>query len=190
MTASESVGTDLVPQLRAEGFSGSGATYRKLENEVLFVVNFQRSRDGSRFFINLGGQPTCIPDEGRDYPNPRTLKEYECVFRERVGTDWSRLPTPSERVTVRAELQIALARFRETVLSVPRRVRMEAAEELLHSLPFGCTAPRAALHLARWSKAHGDPLKTQSFVELGMRLAGTGATILVAELQSVRSEVS
>lgn len=47
----------LVPSLRTIGFRGSGQTYRKTEGDFVFVVNFQGSRSGDEFYVNLGAQP-------------------------------------------------------------------------------------------------------------------------------------
>ena len=74
------------PTLRALGFRGSGQNYRKQEGDFIFVINFQGSRWGDRFYVNLGAQPIFIPAEGD--ADLTKLKEYECVLRRRVGNEW------------------------------------------------------------------------------------------------------
>jgi hypothetical protein len=40
----------------------------------------------SPFYVNLGAQPTFIPAEGD--ASLKTVKEYECILRRRVGSEW------------------------------------------------------------------------------------------------------
>jgi len=54
----------LAPALRAAGFRGSGQNYRKADGDFVLVINFQGSRSGDKFYVNLGAQPTFIPAEG------------------------------------------------------------------------------------------------------------------------------
>src|SRR6185436_15452235 len=72
--------------MRALGFRGSGQNYRKTEGDFVFVVNFQGSRSGDKFYVNLGAQPVYIPAEGN--ADLAKLKEYECMLRQRVGKEW------------------------------------------------------------------------------------------------------
>jgi hypothetical protein len=46
------------PALREIGFRGSGQNYRKVDDDFIFVINFQGSHWGPNFYINLGAQPT------------------------------------------------------------------------------------------------------------------------------------
>lgn len=175
----------LVPLVRSRGYKGSGSTFRKHEGDTLFVVNFQRSTDGEHFFINLGGQPTRIPDEGSRAPNPKTLKVYECVFSTRVGSRWTRTLRSEELMDARAELGQSLANFEFTVLTVAEQIPRGPAADLLSALPFGCTSARGALHLARLSTLLGEYDKCRAFVQLGLTMAGPHAGGFVAELKKV-----
>jgi hypothetical protein len=40
--------------IRALGFKGSGQTFRRVEDNYVFVINIQGSRSGEGFFVNLG----------------------------------------------------------------------------------------------------------------------------------------
>lgn len=76
----------IAPVIRALGYRGSGQNYRKTEGDFVFVINFQSSSWGDRFYVNLGAQPVFIPAEGD--ADLKRLKEYECVLRRRVGEEW------------------------------------------------------------------------------------------------------
>jgi hypothetical protein len=186
MASKDQFAAHLTPILRARNYKGSGATLRKVEGDCVFVVNFQLSRNSEEFFINLGGQPLAIPDEGDDKPNQKQLKEYGCVFRERVGKEWPRALKPESIFELRARLDRSVAAFEGKLAGVAERVRSEAPAALLKKLPFGSPPARGALHLARLSQALGDSARCRSYVEIGLELAGPRATILIAELRKLQ----
>ena len=76
----------LGPAIRRLGFKGAGQTYRRVEDDNVFVINLQFSRARNVFYANLGAQPTFTPALGG--AELATLKEYACVMRTRVGRDW------------------------------------------------------------------------------------------------------
>lgn len=80
----------LQPLLRERGFRQAGPNFRKSDGDLLYVINLQSTRDGVKFYVNLGAQPVFIPIEGLPTQNAdaRTIKEYECVIWTRVGNDW------------------------------------------------------------------------------------------------------
>jgi hypothetical protein len=164
---------------------------RKVDGDSIFVVNFQRSRDGVHFFINLGGQPTQIPDEANGDPNPSSLKEYQCVFRRRVGKGWPKALGPQDILAIRVELDDGLSVFEVAIRAIGERIRSEEAAKLLDGrLPFGCTAGRAALHLARLAAALGEHEKCRVFAELGLSRAGPGAIVLSSDLRKLAAASS
>lgn len=68
------------------GYRKRRNSFYKRENGFYKLVNFQKGAYGDYFFINVGLYPVGLP-----YLQANTLyipdhpKEYECVFRERVG---------------------------------------------------------------------------------------------------------
>jgi hypothetical protein len=91
--------------LRMEGFRGSGQDFRKHEDDFIFLVNFQRSKWGNEFFVNLGAQPDFIPlDFNADWA---TLKEYDCCFQRRVGGTWKMEPTEAEASALEASSRLS-----------------------------------------------------------------------------------
>lgn len=75
------------PALKADGWRASGRTYRKVVDDMLFVVGVQGSQFGGRFCVNLGAQPLAIPDAtGRPVDASKT-KDSACEFRSRISAD-------------------------------------------------------------------------------------------------------
>ncbi len=101
--------------IRAWGYQGSGQNYRRHAGDVIFVINFQKSRSGDYFFVNFGGQPTEIPDEGENEPNAKTLKEYECVFRHRLRGEWSVCVSPAQIDALLADVDATRRTFERKV---------------------------------------------------------------------------
>ena len=169
--------------LRERGFRGSGQTYRKVEDEFAFVINFQRSRWGDVFYVNLGAQPTFIPAEGN--APLKTLKEYECIWRRRVGSEWP-AQLSNERFESFVEELIATQRaFFGHAKTFRIAVTSETPETLLDKFGAGTTQARASLHLARAALALKHPEVARGLATRGLELAGDGATILLAELREL-----
>ena len=75
------------PATRKLGFKGSGRHFRRVEEGFIQTVNLQGSQMGGKFAVNLGLQPLNIPDViGRDV-DVKSIKEMECVFRNRLSAD-------------------------------------------------------------------------------------------------------
>ncbi len=91
----KSLSAQLYPILRAEGFKGSGNTLRRVNDQVVHVFNVQGSSGGETCYLNLGAHLTFLPMPGGGEPDAKTLKECECVFRDRFdppagsGFGWS-----------------------------------------------------------------------------------------------------
>lgn len=77
----------LAPVLRADGFKGSGRTYRRTVNGVVQVVNVQGSQGGGSFAINLGLHPIALPIRSDQPADPRKINEIDCAFRRRLRED-------------------------------------------------------------------------------------------------------
>ena len=67
----------LAPALKERGFKKSGATWRKVSDEGIGVLNLQGSQWGPSFYINLGVYFRALGD--RDQPT-----EYHCHVRTRL----------------------------------------------------------------------------------------------------------
>jgi len=161
----------IAPELRAAGFLGSGQNFRKQVQDVICIVNFQGSRTGDTFFVNLGAQPRFIPAEGN--VDPGTVKEYECVLRTRVGSVWAWDMTGPDFDTFRAGVLSGQDEFFRRALSLPQAVLAEPVDTLLRTFTGPLTTEaRMALHLARAAVALRDRAKADALARRGLELAG------------------
>ncbi len=91
----KAISTKLYPILRAEGFSGSGNTLRRINDPIVHVFNLQGSSGGETCYVNFGAHLMFLPKSGGGQPDAKKLKEYECAFRDRLdpptgqGFGWS-----------------------------------------------------------------------------------------------------
>jgi hypothetical protein len=180
---------DLLKELgahaRQRGFKGAGQTFRKLEDDFVFVFNIQKSRSGDSFFINLGAQPLFIP--AACDADLSTLKEYECIMRERVGEEWSSaLDEPARRELMR-QIDAAQDAFFGAVRTLRSAIASDSIDTLLRKFTRGTTAARGALHLARAAAFLGHASTANALVERGLEMAGQGATYLIQDLKAVES---
>ncbi|HEY6094727.1 MAG TPA: DUF4304 domain-containing protein [Gallionellaceae bacterium] len=173
----------VAPFIRALGFRGSGQNYRKAEGDFIFVINFQGSRWGENFYINLGAQPVFIPAEGD--ANLDKLKEYECMLRRRVGTEWPWEMSDGLFASLKEELLSAQAEFFGRAQTLRSALAIYSPDELLRKFSAGTTEARATLHLARAATKLGHMETARKLVDRGLELAGDRATILQAELTRV-----
>lgn len=179
----------LAIEVRKFGFKGSGQNFRKAGGDFIFVINFWKTRWGDEFFINLGAQPIFIPTEGESAPDPKKLKEYECVFRRRVVNKCRWTMDEDEIKELIATLNAAQKDFFEKAQQLRTAVETDPPEVLLRDFKIISitTDARVILHLARACAVLGQPEKASSFVSLGLELAGNVATTLRAQLKSVLS---
>ncbi len=173
----------IAPRIRAMGFRGSGQNYRKSEGDFIFVINFQGSRWGESFYVNLGAQPAFVPAEGD--ADLAKVKEYECILRRRVGHDWSWGMSGEELSSFESEIATAQAAFFGHAQTLRTALTASSVGELLRNFGAGTTEARATLHLARAAAALGHSQKARELVNRGLELAGDSATLLRIELQNV-----
>jgi hypothetical protein len=173
----------IAPVLRALGFRGSGQNYRKSDGDFVFVINFQGSRSGDNFYVNLGAQPVFVPAEGD--ADLTKLKEYECILRRRVGRDWPWRMSDKSLALLEAEITSTQATFFGDAQTLRGALAIDSPEELLRKFSSGTTEVRATLHLARAAATLGHVDTARKLVSRGLELAGDAATILRSELQMV-----
>jgi hypothetical protein len=176
----------LIDCVRARGFRGSGQNFRKAEADCLLVVNFQGSQSGPRFYINLGAQPLFIPTESNRSADPKKLKEYECVFRQRVrGGSHAWNPTSHEASALSAVFADDMDKFFGQALGFKNQVLAGNVRPLAEELPWGVPPARACLHIARACRELGLSHEAESVAELGLTLAGEPATALRGALRQI-----
>jgi hypothetical protein len=107
----------LAPALKQHGFQKSGATWRKVNDEVVTVLDIQGSQWGPSFYINLGAYLRELGDRARP-------AERHCHLRTRL----------TALVPDRGRL-CALLDFES---SIPEELRARELESLVveHALPW------------------------------------------------------
>jgi Domain of unknown function (DUF4304) len=173
----------VAPVLRGLGFRGAGQNYRKAEGDFVFVINFQGSRWGDNFYVNLGAQPVFIPAEGD--ADLRKLKEYECMLRRRVGAEWPWEMSDERFVVLAADLTSSQAKFFGNAQTLRGALAADAPDDLLRRFSSGTTAAHATLHLARAAAKLGHLESARRLVDRGLELAGDAASGLRSQLRRV-----
>lgn len=188
---SVAVNKHLAPVLRADGFKGSGSTFRRLRDGLIHVLNVQGSRGGSRFYINLSVQPLAIEDARHRTPDPKSIKEYECEFRRRLGTWWDyerTQPSMDAAVIDATSLYESTGRalFEDVTGADGRLAKFTALDfegrEWL--LGFGNTSVRVALNMVRLRSAEGRHAEARGFAEAGLRISPQAPGWMRAEFEA------
>ena len=94
------------PQLRGLGFKGSRRNFRRVQGEVVHILNVQGSSSGERCYVNLGVHLSFLPSAGTGTSDLKKLKEYDCAFRSRLdpqphfslGWPYGATPEQTERI--------------------------------------------------------------------------------------------
>jgi len=188
----------LAPVLRADGFAGSGRTFRRVVGDWIQVVNVQGSRYGGQFAVNLGLQPSCIPDVKGNVPNPKKITVDLCEFRRRMSDSTSREDKwwkhdATDASTAAAVLDAART-YSQTGRSLLAEATADSADLNMVSvggfaagkfdfLGFGSAQCRMAFAMARLRKAQGLSAEAREFANHALACVGT-ASLLRAEIEA------
>lgn len=82
----EQIKTLFAPILRADGFKGSGRTFRRVRGELIHVINIQGYIYGGMFAVNLGVHLTFLSDSIGKKNDVSKITEPSCEFRRRMTT--------------------------------------------------------------------------------------------------------
>jgi len=179
---------NIAPILRRRGFKGSAKNFRKVEGDFVYVVNFQGSRSGDGFFINLAAQPLFIPTVADALPDPTKLKEYECMVRRRVGKQWSWDVDEEQLSELVSQLEKAMDDFFGSSGKLRGALAQRSADDLVNDFSSGQTRAFATLALARAAVVVREFGKARQLVLLGLGLPGE-ALLLRVKLKSVLNDV-
>lgn len=72
------------PLLRAEGFKGSGTTFRRIKGEAIHIINIQGSKWGGECCVNLAVQFLFLPTTIGQPVDQKKLRHSACEFRSRL----------------------------------------------------------------------------------------------------------
>jgi hypothetical protein len=191
---------DFLPLIRAEGFKGSGTTFRRVFADRIDLVNVQGSRFGNQCCLNFAVHFSFLPSAGGRVTDPKKLREYECAFRNRLHEAsesdhwWTYGASDGEAKASLASL-IDTYRRRSALFFGKFEPFPEVFEQItpaeidagrLSTMPPGnFTGVLAALTMARIMKHLGRGEKSRQFAEVGLRHLG-GAGGLKTELELLR----
>jgi Domain of unknown function (DUF4304) len=184
------VARQFFPQLRAEGFVGSGATLRRINGPVLHVFNIQGSGGGEEFFINLGASLTFLQMLGVDEGSAATAKEYQCVFRHRLnptdtaGRGWS-FGTSTDASSNILERLLAAWRAEGQSWFESYATYPEDFRRLVDSPAAFAPHPAHMLTLARIALHLGDRSKCHHIAREALSRTSESATVLKHELSTL-----
>ena len=167
---------ELYPLLRAEGFRGSGTTLRRITEPLVHIFNFQGSISSDECYINLGTHLSFLPSVGSKVLPAASLKEYHCVFRDRIepptgqahGWAYGQTPEPFFR---------RYASYPESFVSL---VNGTDPDEI---------HPSDALQYARIAVHLGLRDRARAFAEAGLASTPETATTLLANLKAFVAEL-
>jgi hypothetical protein len=191
---------DFSPLLRADGFKGSGNTFRRVKGDRIDVVNVQGSRYGGECCVNVAVHFSFLPSEGGGrVTDPNEFKEYDCTFRDRLheaseSDHWWTYGASDAEAGVSVASLIDMYRRRGALFfgkfdpfpDVFERItpaEMDAGD--LSKMPAAMTGVYAALTMARVMEHLGRREKCREFAEVGLRHLGH-AVGLKAELERLR----
>lgn len=89
----KAIQSQFAPTLRRDGFSGTSTRYWRVVGGQCQVIEVQGSRSGGgKFAVNIGIQPMSVPLLSGGAPEPKCIREMECLFRRRLavqrGDQW------------------------------------------------------------------------------------------------------
>jgi hypothetical protein len=193
--------SDFLPHLRADGFKGSGTTLRRTLPNRIDIVNVQAWRSGGQCCVNLGTHFIFLPSAGgSQITNWKTLKHYQCVFRDRLheagetdhwwkygASEWQSKSSVANLIdTYQRRGALFFERFEPFPQAFERVSPAGIDAGDLSTMPPGIfSQPLAALIMARIMNHLGRREKCREFAEVGLRHIGR-AVALNPELERLR----
>jgi hypothetical protein len=187
----------LAPVLRADGFAGSGRTFRRTVAGWIQVLGVQGSRNGGEFAVNLALQPAALPDVLGNAPDPKKITEDLCEFRRRMSESersdmwWSHKSTAESLATAVREMVGAYERTGRRLLDdatakgsdLNTVSATDFAAGKFNFLGFGSTHCRIAFALARMRESEGQRADAVAFAKHALEHVG-GAVSLKAQIKT------
>lgn len=175
----------LAPVLRADGFTGSGRSFRKNHTDWLFVLTLETSRAGNAFALHVGIQPKFAPDTLGKPVDPKKLKVQLCEFRRRISSTakdqwWDFEATEESMITaLQAAASVYVEHMRPLVHAICAEpsIFAEISVEKFNVQAMGFEGfasdeGRLALATARYLVLKKQHEKARTFAEHGLRHVG------------------
>ena len=175
----------LAPVLRADGFTGSGRSFRKNHTDWLLVLTLETSRAGNAFALHVGIQPKFAPDTLGKPVDPKKLKVQLCEFRRRISStskdQWWEFEATEESMVnaLQASAAVYVEHMRPLVHAIcaePSIFAQISVEEFsvqaMGFEGFASDEGRLALATARYLVLKEQTEKARAFAEHGLRHVG------------------
>lgn len=175
----------LAPVLRADGFTGSGRSFRKNHADWLVVLTLETSRAGNAFALHVGIQPKFAPDTLGKAVDPKKLKVQLCEFRRRISStskdQWWEFEATEDSMAsaLQASAAVYVEHMRPLVHAIcaePSIFAQISVEEFsMQTMGFEGFASdegRLALATARYLVLKEQTEKARAFAEHGLRHVG------------------
>ncbi|WP_315812586.1 DUF4304 domain-containing protein [Bradyrhizobium sp. SZCCHNR2028] len=183
----KAIRSQFAPTLRRDGFSGTSRRYWRLVGGQCQVVEVQGSRYGGKFAVNMGIQPMSIPLLSGEPPEPKRMREMDCLFRRRLarqpGDQWwdyepnqlSMDAAARDACAMYEQVGRAQLDFMAQPTSPLTTVTPEAfAEQTCDFKGFGNTGVLMAWALGHMRKAAGKNAEAQGFARFALEKIGDG----------------
>ena len=190
---------ELSPKLRGIGFKGSGQNFRRINNEVVNIVNIQVHRYGGSCAVNLGLHLTFLPmSSNTALLNLEKINEYDCEFRTRLAPNnksdywWKydgllRSPENQARHLINSYFKYGEPLFTDFD-SLEKIAAMFTIDDFMRKdclYVFGhVTLQRGALTMARIHRHLGNMSKARKFAIFGLQNLGR-ATVLKPQYEEI-----
>ena len=192
----------LAPFMRAAGFSGSGATFRRSAGDVIQLLHVQGSRYGGSCCVNLGIHLKFLPTVLGHSPDPKKITEPLCEFRRRLAPEgqadcWWNYGDDEHEAARSVDNLVALVRrlalphfdrFGAFPESFERITPQALASRDFSMLPGNMTAPRAALVMARIAAHLGRADRVREFAEVGLASVGAKGVGIARDLAALAAQ--
>lgn len=175
----------LAPALRADGFTGSGRNFRKINADWVVIVSVESSRAGTGFALNIGLHPLAFHDVLGKPVDAKKIKMQLCEFRTRLPSQnkasWWHFESDEASVrqvieTIRnAYVQHCSKQLKE--LSGQRSPLCHARADQFAKgdydfSPFQNADTRIALVIARLHQQQGRHIEAMAFAHYGLKHVG------------------
>lgn len=188
----------LAPVLHADGFRGSGRTFRRVRGELVHVFHVQGSRRGGELFVNLGVHLRFLTYPGDHPVSWEKIQESECFLRQRMsesgpGRSWRH---EGDEASITAAIQSIqavyqsngqtqferFARYPESFANIVRNPIQAGPAELGR---FECS--RGVLHWARIRMEQGDFRGAIALARRDLQFCSESATIYRNDLEQLQA---
>jgi hypothetical protein len=196
----KAIQSQFAPVLRRDGFSGTGQRYWRLLGGQCQLVEIQGRRHGGKFAVNLGIQPMSVSLLSGEMPDPKRVREMECMFRKRLAVQngdqwWDYLPNQQSMDSAAHDACVVYEQVGKRQLELmaePDSPINTVTPEAFAARSFNFNGFRNTVVLMAWTLAHmrkatGNSIEARDFAQAALNEVGDGpgGSGLKAELREL-----